>query len=219
MLWNNQAYRPIEAWMYDTFIAPAVEELSVKTAEEISSWIVADAKVLDVGCGGGQLAVHLAKIRRDLIMNGLDLSLQQVERSRKRTAAAGVRAEFFQGSALALPFKSETYDLVYSIASIKHWPDYMAGLRECLRVVKPGGVLMVVELDKDCSKEIAVPFIARWRLPGFIKSGSLYYFRKFVCGRSLTLNEARQLVSGLPVKKFDAGFYFNGLCWMVMAEK
>ncbi|MCX5849658.1 MAG: class I SAM-dependent methyltransferase [Deltaproteobacteria bacterium] len=219
MLWNNQAYRPLETLIYDNIIAPAVEEISDKTAEKLAASLAPGAKVLDVGCGGGQLAVQLAKLRADLIINGLDLSPQQVKRARKRAVLAGVRAEFFQGSALDLPFKSETYDLVYSIASIKHWPDYMAGLRECLRLVKPGGLLIVVEVDKDCPKETAAAFTSRWRLPGFMKSLALIFFRVFVARRSITLKVARQLAAALPAKKYDTALYAEDLCWIVAAEK
>jgi ubiquinone/menaquinone biosynthesis C-methylase UbiE len=219
MLWNNRAYRPLETLLYDNIIAPAVDELSAKTAKELAASLKPGAKLLNVGCGGGQLEVRLAGLRADLVINGLDLSFQQVERARKRATLAGAQAEFFQGSALNLPFKSETYDLVYSIASIKHWPDYMAGLRECMRVVKPGGLLMVGEVDMNCTKETAAAFTSRWRLPGFMKPGALFFFRTFVSSRSITLNEARQLAVALTAKKFDTGLYSDNLCWIIMAEK
>lgn len=219
MLWNNHAFRSVETLIYDSTAAPVVTELSLKAMANIVSSLKLGARVLDVGCGGGQFVIQLAKLRADLVINGLDLSPQQVQRARKRAVLAGLRAEFFQGSALDLPFESETYDLVYSIASIKHWPDYLAGLRECLRLVKPGGLLAIAEVDKNCSKETAADFVSRWPLPGFMKPLALILFRIIVSNRSLALNEAGKLVAALPAKNYDIGIHSEGLFWMFTAEK
>ena len=219
MIWSVKSFTSFDTFIYDTIAAPAVTELALKKIEEVASCLQSGAKVLDVGCGGGQLAIEFAKLRADLIINGLDLSPQQIKRARKRATVAGKRIKFFQGSALKMPFKSGTYDLVYSIGSIKHWPDYMAGLRECLRLVKTGGLLVIAEVDKNCPKDVAAAFVSNFQLPGFIRPLALMLFRIFVSGRSLTLNDADKLFAALPVKKYDAETYSEGLFWIVVVPK
>lgn len=218
MLWSIKSFRSIDTLIYDTIAAQAVSELFLPKMVEVISSLKTGARVLDVGCGGGQLAIELARKRPDLVINGLDLSSAQVKRASNRAAAAGVQTEYFQGSALDLPFKPETFDLVYSVASIKHWPDYRAGLKECLRLVKPGGLLIIAEVDKNCSRDVVAAFVSNFQLPSFIRPLALMLFRIFVSGRSLTLNDADKLFAALPVKKYDAGIYSEGLFWIVVAQ-
>jgi len=60
------------------------------------------------------------------------------------------------GSAQALPLTDAACDTVYSFFSIKHWPDRAAGLAECLRVLRPDGLLVIAELDRAAD-------LAQWR--------------------------------------------------------
>ena len=68
------------------------------------------SRVLDVGCGGGQHAVHIAGRRPDVRVVGVDLSAELVRRARRLAAKAGVadRVEFVVGDALDLPFPIRT---------------------------------------------------------------------------------------------------------------
>ena len=111
--------------IYDRVIAPAVLAMGERIAAELVDFVGEDAKVLDVGAGGGQLALELAERRPRAAVTGLDLSPDQVSRAsqRARDRGLGARATFVQGSALDLPFESGRFDLVTSVASIKHWPD------------------------------------------------------------------------------------------------
>jgi len=219
MIWTVKSFSAFDTFIYDTISASAVTRLAMPGMREISSFLPSGANVLDVGCGGGQIAIELAKLRKDLIINGLDLSPQQIKRARKRAAAAGARVTFFQGSALQMPFASESYDLVYSIGSIKHWPDYREGLRECLRLVKSGGRLVIVEVDKNCPRDVASAFVSTFRLPKWMLPLTAILFRLFVSGRSLSLKDAETLFADLPVKEYDAGVSSEGLFWIVVAQK
>lgn len=198
MLANITApYTAGEAWAYDRFIAPAVIEFVDRL--DLSPWqdVPHGTRVLDVGCGGGHIAVEALGRRPDLRLTGLDLSWGQVTRARRRAAAAGAR--FVRGSALELPFATGTFDVVVSVASIKHWPDPRRGLAECVRVLRPSGRLLVVEADRSCRLEDAREFVSRWRLPQLSRSLYLALFRTWVAGRSFDLDEARALIDGLPL--------------------
>lgn len=190
-------YTAVESWVYDRVVAEAVAEMRDALWSELSEGMPQDERILDVGCGGGQIALALARDRAWAEVTGLDLSHDQIERAeqRARQAELGGRVRFVQGSALDLPFPDEAFDAVLSVASIKHWPDQARGLAECVRVLAPGGKLVVVEADRGCRLEDAAAFVARFRIPRLLRPLALAAFRTWVAGQSLDLEEARALMA------------------------
>lgn len=186
-------YGRVDAWVYDTVIAPAVDELTRELARPFLDAVPPSGTLLDVGCGGGQLAVHLAGLREDISIVGLDLSSSQVARARKRAASFGARVRFVEGSALAMPFDDASFDVIVSVASIKHWPDQERGFAECVRVLRPRGMLLVGEVDRGCRFADASEFVAKWRLPSVLSRLTLPGFRTFVAGQGVDLDDARAL--------------------------
>jgi ubiquinone/menaquinone biosynthesis C-methylase UbiE len=195
-------YSFAEGWAYDRFIAPAVMDMRDAVVEDYLADLPQGARVLEVGCGGGQLAHAVIEQRPDLRWVGLDASKDQIERARRRNAGQQT-AEFVVGDALALPFPDQCFDATVSIASIKHWPDQSKGLAECVRVLRPGGQLLVVEADRGCRFNDARVFVSRWRLPKAMRPLNLALFRTFVAGRSIDLEEARSLMSELPLTSWE----------------
>jgi SAM-dependent methyltransferase len=99
----------------------------------------------------------------------------------------------------ALPFAGATLDAVVSVASLKHWPDQLKGLRECVRVLRPGGALAVAEADCGCRYDDAKAFVARWRILPPFRPVALAFSRTTVAGKALDLDEARELLAALPL--------------------
>lgn len=196
-------YTAAESWIYDRVIADAVAEMRTAMMDELGAGLPEHARILDVGSGGGQIAIAIAHERPSAEVTGIDLSQEQVGRARRRAKQADVdgRVRFVQGSALDLPFEDNSFDLVLSVASIKHWPDPARGLAECARVLVPGGKLVVVEADRGCRFEDAAEFVGRFRLPGALKPLALAGFRTWVAGQSLDVDEARALLDALPLEQ------------------
>jgi ubiquinone/menaquinone biosynthesis C-methylase UbiE len=96
-------------------------------------------RLLDVGCGSGQLALMAAKDR--LEVTGVDIARNLVERARVRAQAEGLRARFEEADAEALPFEEASFDVVASLigAMFAPRPDLVA--KELLRVCEPGGTI------------------------------------------------------------------------------
>jgi SAM-dependent methyltransferase len=96
-------------------------------------------RLLDVGCGSGQLALIAAK--DGLEVTGVDIASNLVERARAPAQTEGLRARFEEADAEALPFEDASFDVVASLiaAMFAPWPDLVA--KELLRVCKPGGTI------------------------------------------------------------------------------
>jgi len=192
-------YGRMEAYLYDALVAPAVFSLRASLEDRLLPMLEQGARVLDVGCGGGQVAIDLARRRPDLEVVGVDLSAQQIARARKRAMETNVPATFVEGSALTLPFSDASFDHVISIASIKHWPNPAQGLRECVRVLRKGGRLLIVEADRGCRLGDARAFVDRWRIPRASRPIALALFRTWVAGQAIDLEEARSWLDSLPL--------------------
>lgn len=120
------------------------------------------SRVLDVGCGSGQLALIAAKDGLDV--TGVDIATNLIERARARAQAEGLAARFEEGDAEALPFEDGSFDAVVSLigAMFAPRPELVAG--ELLRVCVPGGTVamgnwtpqgFVGQMFKTISKFIA----------------------------------------------------------------
>jgi ubiquinone/menaquinone biosynthesis C-methylase UbiE len=62
-----------------------------------------------------------------------------------RTASSDERVQFVRGTAERLPAEGSAYDLVVSTTSFDHWTDQAAGIRECARVLAPGGFFVLTD--------------------------------------------------------------------------
>jgi demethylmenaquinone methyltransferase/2-methoxy-6-polyprenyl-1,4-benzoquinol methylase len=106
---------------------------------------------LDVACGSGKLTALLARIAGpNGRVVGLDFSRQMLEVAR----ADHPGVEFLDGDALNLPFEAASFDASTIAFGLRNLADPVRGLREMLRVVKPGGRAVVLEFVRPPSGPI-----------------------------------------------------------------
>jgi SAM-dependent methyltransferase len=99
----------------------------------------AQARVLDLGCGGGHVSFAVAPHVREVV--AYDLSAAMLDVVAGAAVARGLdNLATQQGMVERLPFADASFDFVLSRYSAHHWHDFDAGLREAARVLKPGGV-------------------------------------------------------------------------------
>jgi ubiquinone/menaquinone biosynthesis C-methylase UbiE len=121
------------------------QQIADRTAELALGVAPAPQRVLDVGCGTGYLLRRLADRCPDAAeLTGVDPASAMIAAA--RAAAADDRLRWREGTAEALPFADGAFDLVVSTTSFDHWADQRAGLRECARVLAPGGWLVLTDL-------------------------------------------------------------------------
>lgn len=105
-----------------------------------------DQIVLDVGCGGGRTVSKLAELASEGKVFGIDYSAESVSFGRKTNQEwiRMGRVEIQQAAVSQLPFPDSTFNTVTAVETHFWWPDLPAGMREILRVLKPGGTLVIV---------------------------------------------------------------------------
>jgi ubiquinone/menaquinone biosynthesis C-methylase UbiE len=119
-------------------------EIADRTAALALSVAAEPPLVLDVGCGTGYLLRRLAaSYRSGRGLFGVDPAPSMIEEARRGTDDERLR--FLPAVAERLPFRDGSFDLVVSTTSFDHWSDQRAGLRECARVLVPGGRLVLVD--------------------------------------------------------------------------
>lgn len=102
--------------------------------------------VLDVGCGGGRTVGKLAAAAPTGKVVAIDYSAASVDaacRTNRESIAAG-RVTIEEASVQSLPFADRSFDLITAVETHFWWQDLAAGMRECYRVLKPGGRMLVI---------------------------------------------------------------------------
>lgn len=107
-------------------------------------------RLLDCGCGPGSITVGLAQLVAPGETIGIDASASRIETAQAAATTAGVANLRLQtGDVYHLDFEDETFDAVFCNALLEHLSDPVAALAEMRRVLKPGGLIGVRELDTD----------------------------------------------------------------------
>lgn len=104
-------------------------------------------RYLDVGAGTGDLAFEILRQADGATVDGIDPAEQMLEIARDKAARRGTgdAASFFAADALELPMENETYDGIVSGFCFRNIEHRQKALQEMLRVLKPGGKLVVLE--------------------------------------------------------------------------
>jgi ubiquinone/menaquinone biosynthesis C-methylase UbiE len=117
--------------------------------------------LLDCGSGPGSITCDLAEVVAPGEVVGLDIQPPQVEQACTLASERGLtNARFEVGSVYALPFADNSFDAVFAHMLLMHLRDPLAALRELQRVLKPGGVAGIADIDVgiECYSP-ALPFV------------------------------------------------------------
>ena len=124
--------------------------------------ITPGTRVVDVGCGAGQLALIAARAGAQVV--GCDISTNWLEKARARAAAEGLEVTFDEGDAEALPYADAQFDAVISLIGAMFAPRPELVAAELTRVCRPGGMIAMAnwtpggyvgQMFKTISKHIA----------------------------------------------------------------
>ena len=108
-------------------------------------------RLLDVGCGTGTFVNLMARQTDTELLVGLDYSPVMVRRAVQKCAdsACGDKVHAVQGDSERLPFADASFDVLTCCNSFHHYPHQAAVIREFGRVLRPGGLLVLVDGFRD----------------------------------------------------------------------
>ena len=156
-------------------------------------------KVLDVACGTGDVSFRLHELFPEAEVTGLDLSPGMLAIARRKLAGMPAEAwekiSFMEGDSLRMPFADDTFDMVTVAYGVRNFERLEDGYREMRRVLKPGGVLCVIELSEPANP--------------LIKSGYRLYSRNVIPMVGRMVSHDTRAYRYLPGVALTAGFAVN----------
>ena len=178
--------------MFDS-IAPAYDFMNRAMTMGIDIWWrnlavkrlkrLKPAQILDVATGTGDFAIQLQQSLHPEHITGIDLSQGMLDEAQRKVKEKGLACaiSFEQGDCMALPMPDETFDAVTVAFGVRNFEHLQQGYREMARVLKPGGMLCVLELSTPTNRlirwfyDIYTLHIIPWL--GSLKSGDKSAYR------------------------------------------
>ncbi len=105
--------------------------------------------VLDVAIGTADLAIETIKRKHATHVTGLDLSTEMMHIGEEKAAKHGMSKQitFVEGSALEMPFATQQFDAITCGFGVRNFSDLDKGLREMHRVLRPKGMVLILEFS------------------------------------------------------------------------
>lgn len=168
---------------------PAVRELAAK----ISAMMPPGGNVLEVAPGPGFLSIELAK--RGLNVCAIDISKTMVEIAQKNAQTDGVTVEFTRGNAANLPVNTVSIDFVVCRAAFKNFTEPVKAMAEMLRVLRPGGKALLIDLRRDVSLEELRKYINGLGVSWLNRKFMMLTFRGMLIKRAYPLQEIERMAA------------------------
>ena len=131
------------------FLSFGIDKLWRRKAIKIISGIHADPEILDVATGTGDLAIAALKLNPKHV-TGIDISENMLKAGREKIEKLGLsgRIELMTGASENIQFPGNSFDVAMSSFGVRNFADTLAGLKEMGRVLKNGGLIMVLEFSR-----------------------------------------------------------------------
>jgi ubiquinone/menaquinone biosynthesis C-methylase UbiE len=108
--------------------------------KQLGELVMPPAKILDFGCGTGNLACHLSA--GGFAVSACDISAKMIERASENNPGAPVDWFVLSADWRELPFASNTFDAIVASSAFEYLADVNTTFAECRRILKPGGFLI-----------------------------------------------------------------------------
>jgi len=135
-------------------------------AKEVTRHIKDGASVLEVAPGPGYMSIELAKMGNYTI-TGMDISPDFVKICKTNAEKENVDVSFLEGNVSAMPFEANAFDFVFCSAAFKNFKEPVIALQEMHRVLKTGGIGLIVDMRRDVTKQGLAEEVDKISKPGF----------------------------------------------------
>jgi ubiquinone/menaquinone biosynthesis C-methylase UbiE len=133
------------------FLKPPIPDVLAQWRHYLSTLAPgAGDRVLDVGCGTGDADQLLLRIYPEVVeVIGLEPKLEPYAEAHRQAKAESARIDFRAGDAQDLPFADASFDRVLCVDTLEWVADPLLAVQEMQRVMKPGGVALIIHSDFD----------------------------------------------------------------------
>jgi ubiquinone/menaquinone biosynthesis C-methylase UbiE len=173
-----------------------------KLAARLREFLPNGGDVLEVAPGPGFLSIELA-LAGKFRVTGLDISKTFVELARKNAAEAGVRVDFREGNASAMPFAANSFDLLVCRAAFKNFSEPAKAVKEMHRVLRPGGTGLIVDLRRDASMTEVSRHVDEMHLNAWNRRITSLIFRFALLKRAYTKREFEAILETVDFSKSE----------------
>lgn len=171
-----------------------------ETARRVAAHVGPRSRVLEIAPGPGYLAIELAKLT-GCRMVGVDISRTFVRIANENARKAGVDIAFDHGDAADLPLPANGFDFVVCTAAFKNFTRPLAALDEMYRVLKPGGIALIIDLRKDFSPQAIRDYV---KGKGLINGAIIKWtFNSMLKKRAYSTDGIKQLVAQSQFRQGD----------------
>ncbi len=129
----------------------------------IGSHLKSGMKVLDIGTGPGTIPLNLKKHFPDVHFIGADISSAMIRTAKTHVLKVGLQLPLFVGDGESLPFGSGKVDGVVSLFAMHHMDRPERLLQEIDRILKPDGLLLIIDFRRDMSQWLFTLLNTIWR--------------------------------------------------------
>ena len=150
--------------------------------------------LLDVACGTADSTIALAQISDNVQVKGIDIADEMIQIGEEKVEKLHLkdRITFYNSCAENIDFQDNTFDAAFVAFGVRNFSDREKGLKEILRVLKPNGTLVVLELSEPQN------VIVRWMYNLYFKN-ILPWIGKRVSGNAQAYRYLQQTVEKFPM--------------------
>ena len=167
-------------------------------AKEITKYIKDGDSVLEIATGAGYLSIELSKLGNYSI-TGIDMSKDLIEICIKNAKDAGVQINFQQGNVSNIPFQPNIFNFIICVLAFKNFKEPIKALEETYRVLKPGGMALIMDLNREASMKATKKVAEDMGLKGI----SAYIAGMIQRSGSYSRNEFETFISKTRFKNYE----------------
>ena len=126
-------------------------------------------RILDIGCGGGILSEAIARLGASV--HGVDVATKNIPIAAQHAELSGLAIDYEVASAEILAGRGEVYDVVLNMEVVEHVAELDLFLNACMRLVRPGGVMVVATINRTIASWLGAIIMAEYVL-GWLPRGT-----------------------------------------------
>jgi 2-polyprenyl-6-hydroxyphenyl methylase/3-demethylubiquinone-9 3-methyltransferase len=167
-------------------------------------------EILDIGCGGGILSESMARLGARV--TGAEITQKNIRVAQIHAEWSGLEIDYRLTTAHEMAKAGETFDAVLNMEVVEHVEQLPDFLRDCARLVRPGGVMVVATINRTPLAWLMAIAGAEWVLRWLPKG--THHYRKLVKPQELMGGLGAELVpldsTGVRVNPFNRAFKYSG---------